>query len=343
MAGRTCGVEPWIAQDGIGILAHAAPHAGETPASLAGRVANVAGEALLGPAPSHHHVADARSTLLSLIEAPTGPHTEPFGLLAHALVPTHPAWLAPFGLRKAIVEADPRSIELRRSALADGPLRVAVLANEDAEQATVAVRTVDRWLIHRGTGPRACPPVAPPSKAAEARDFSIQSVERPPHALLGLAIRSPNEQESLMLDLLGEALGGKQGWMTTAFRSFEGPVRVQVRTMGHGHVRALVVELHCADELMDRAIQQARAVLARIRQGAATESNLQRAVRSVSRTRLTARLDPRNRLVGTWRSTAPTLAPPSLPQWKAWLERVLPDDQIVIVTLRPPKPEEDEP
>lgn len=336
-------VEPWIAQDGIGVLAHAAPRPNETPAALAKRVATVAGEALLGPTPSHRHVTAARSTLLSLIEAPTGPHAEPFGLLAHALVPSHPAWLAPFGLRKAIVEGDPRSIELRLSALSDGPLRVAVLANEDAKQAEVAVRTVDRWVVHRGTEPRTCPPVAPATQQpAEARDFTIQSVDRPPHALLGIAIRSPNERDSLMLDLLREALTGKQGWMTTAFRSFEGPVRVQVRTVGQGHVRALVIELHCADELLDRAVQQARAVLARIRQGAATEAALLRSSRRVSRERLEARLDPRTRIASTWRAEPSSAAVPTLPEWKAWLTRTLPDDRIVIVTVRPPRPAEDD-
>jgi hypothetical protein len=334
-------VEPWIAQDGVGVLAHATPRPNESPSDLAQRVANAAGKSLLGPTPPPHLVTASRARLLELLESPTGPHSEPFGLLARALEPRHPAWLAPFGLRNAIVEGDVRSIELRRSALTDGPLRVAVLANADATQATLAVNTVDRWLVVRGTTPRACPPVAASApETAEARDIVLHSVERPPHVLLGIALKKPTPTDDLMLELLREALVGKNGWMTVAFRSFAGPVRVEVRTIGQRHIRALVIEIHCADELLDQAVEQARAVLARIRQGAATEDQLRRALSRVQRQRLNEALEPRHRLAATWRKEVSPPASPSLSTWRTWLGRVLPDEAVAIVRVRPPKSEE---
>lgn len=329
-------LEPWVAQDGVGLLAHAAPKENETPAMLARRVGEAAAAALLGPPPPNHVVASTRGRLLTLFESASGPHSEAHGLLARALSPRHPAWLAPFGLRKSVMEADARSIELRRAALSNGPLRVAVLANDDAKQAEIAVQTVDRWVVHRGSSPRSCPPIAASGQPLEeAKDVTVDGGNRLPQALLGLAIRNPTPSDVAMMELLREALGGKGGWMTEAFRSFEGPVKVDVRTLGQRRMLALVVELHCADELLDRAVQQARAVLARMRQGAATQELLQHSSTALESRRLTQQLDPRVRLAQTWRRESAPSSAPSLGAWNPWLGRVLQDESLAIVRVRP--------
>jgi hypothetical protein len=202
-------LEPWVAQDGVGVLAHAAPRENETPGMLARRVGEAAASAILGPPPPDHVVSGTRGRLLTLFESATGPHSEAYGLLARALSPRHPAWLAPFGLRNAVIEADARSIELRRAALANGPLRVAVLANDDAKQAEIAVQTVDRWVVHRGSSPRTCPPIAASSQPLEeAKDVTVDAGNRSPQALLGLALRDPTPSDVAMMELLREALGG---------------------------------------------------------------------------------------------------------------------------------------
>jgi len=142
-----------------------------------------------------------------------------------------------------------------------------------------------------------------------------------------------------MLTWLRHALDGRKGWMHQAFRSFEGPVRVEVRTLGGPHLQALVIELHCADELLEKAVQQARGVLSRIRQGAATEQHLRRAASRSTRDRLRQRLDPRHRLASTWRERPKTPEAPSLSSWKNWLQSTLSDDDIAIVMVKPPRSE----
>ncbi len=328
-------LEPWIAQDGVGIVAHAAPTAGESPGALARRVGNVAASALLGGAPAPHVVEEARSRLLSLVEAPDGLHSESFGLLARTLSPRQPAWLAPFGLRKPILEADAHSIALRRTALSSGPLRLAVLANTDARQAEIAAAAVDRWIVHRSPTPRRCPPVpSSPPATPEAMDVTLHTASRSPHAWLGVAVRTPAPSDRLMLDMLREMLAGSDGLLATAFRSFEGPVRVTVRTTGQQRMAALAIEVRCADELLDRALQQARAVLGRVRQGAVSDPQLRKAHASIDAERLERQLDPHFRVAQTWRRQSSAPPAPSLQEWKAWLARNLSDEAVAIVRVR---------
>ncbi len=327
-------LEPWVAQDGVGILAHAAPRVGESPGALARRVSNAAASALLGTAPADQVVESARGRLLSLIEAPDGLHSEGFGLLARTLSPRQPAWLAPFGLRKSILEADARSISLRRTALSNGPLRLSILANTDAQQAEAAVSAVDRWLVHRSATPRTCPPVpASPSPASDAMDFTLHTTSRSPHAWLGVAVRTPTPSDRLMLDMLRETLAGPDGLLSTAFRSFEGPVRVATRTTGQRRMAALAIEIHCADELIDRALLQTRAVLARVQQGAVSEPQLRRALAAVEADRLERQLDPHVRVAQTWRRQSSAPQAPSLQEWKTWLAQNVSDEAVGIVRV----------
>jgi hypothetical protein len=98
---------------------------------------------------------------------------------------------------------------------------------------------------------------------------------------------------------------------------------------------ALVVEVHCTNELLDRAVQQARAVLARMRQGAASAELLQHASRALESRRLTQQVDPRVRLAQTWRREGAPSPAPSIQAWNAWLGRVLQEESLAIVRVRP--------
>ncbi|PIE06304.1 MAG: hypothetical protein CSA75_00220 [Sorangium cellulosum] len=278
------GLEPWIAQDGVGILAHGARRENESATDLAKRVANAASVALLGAPPPAHVISQARSRLLQ-----------------------------------------------------------AVIANEDEKQSSLAVETVDRWVVHRSGSKRKCPPISSASSATPSttNDVVLYSSERSPHALIGLAIENPTDTDALMLALLREALAGDDGILRHAYGSFSGPVRFSVHTMGQRNSRAIVLEVHCAAELLESAIQQARAVLQRLQQGAATEAHFQRALSKVEASRLSAQLDPRTRLADIWRGKTNAAASTTRKELNAWLARSLRDASLRIVRVNPPKTDEE--
>src|SRR6185437_1059602 len=140
-------LEPWITPDGIGVLAHApARDERETPTELARRVADAAARTLTAASPSPEAAAAARASALETIERRLGPQGTAFAAFAAAISPDHPSWVDPFGLWSPVAGAGAEALRLRALALAQGPLRLAVIANTDAAQAAAANDAVDRWL-----------------------------------------------------------------------------------------------------------------------------------------------------------------------------------------------------
>ncbi|MBX3229907.1 MAG: hypothetical protein KF837_21485, partial [Labilithrix sp.] len=146
-------IEPWVAIDGVGLLAHGAPRANEPPASLARRLADVATRALAAEPIDGRNISRARADLLRRDAKDDGPV---IALLASQLAPTHSSWIDPWGSSEPIARSSDASVLARAQSLRAGPLRVAVLANADASQAEAAVRAADRWVARRAGEPRVC-------------------------------------------------------------------------------------------------------------------------------------------------------------------------------------------
>ena len=89
---------------------------------------------MLGAHPDGQFVQQAKTRVLTLLDTPVSLPGDAAGQLARSLSPRHPAWLAPLGWQKTVVEADAQSLELRREAIAHGPLKLAVIANDTAAQ-----------------------------------------------------------------------------------------------------------------------------------------------------------------------------------------------------------------
>ncbi len=335
-------LEPWVAQDGVGILAHAPPRPGEGPHSLARRVADAAAHALVQDRISDADLSRARSTVLALIDPPDASFSPAVGAFARSLVPGHPSWLVPFGLRGRVVEAGSAAVDLRWAALSDGPIRMSVLANVDANQAATAVRSLDRWLVRSDEHARSCSPV-PPADAPTAVQLTGDSHGDTPRALVGVVIMNPDRDSSTMLELLVEALNGPGGWLDHSLASFGTHITATARALGAARAQALVIDIRGPDPMLDPAMLQVRAVLDRIARGAATRADLQRAqVRLASHDRESA-LDPRARLISLWRATPAARPSTPLPAWNAWLARSLAADRISSLRwkLEPPAATED--
>jgi hypothetical protein len=321
-------VAPWITSDGLGVVAHAAfRDERESPSDLARRVADAAARALLAPAPTSEAYAAARSAALEHLERAAGPQGAALGELALAAAPDHPSWLEPFGLWPKVAGAGIEGVRLRALALASGPLRVAVLANVDAAQASAAADVIERWSSP-SPGPRAChaaDAARPRPGHAEAR------LPRGAPAAQGLVgVPLPGETWRELAELTAAALDGPGGLLSAAFPD----ALASARVLGGARAPLLVVDLRATSDRVPSAVAEARALLARLAT-TATEADLARAAAAFERRERDARADPRRRLSDLWlgRPAVPS-ARPTLAAWRAYLAATVREGSMLSVESR---------
>jgi hypothetical protein len=331
--------EPFVSLDGVGLLVHGPPRAGESPQAHARRLADVAARALAADALEPAYVAQARTALLAHA-AETDPRA--LGVLGGVVAPGHPSWLAPAGTSFGLASASESGVALRAAGMRAGPLRVAVVANADGAQADAAVRAADRWIVRRPGEARACPPLPalPPLR------IGTYAVPIPAgtgsEALLAVPLVPGDDAARSAATWIASALDGPEGLLARAL----GPTRPDAPetalargwsavVLGAPHAPALVVRVLAGDASLDAAVAQVRSLLDRLRQGALREEDRARAAASLANAGLAASLSPRARTIDLWRSEGAPPAP-SLDALRAFAASSLRDDTLVIVAARPP-------
>ena len=267
--------------------------------------------------------------------------------LAAALAPGHPSWLAPFGAWEELANASVDAASGRWSTLANGPLRLAVLANESEEQIDLVARTIDRWLVRSIDGGRACSPVEPPGAAKSGTVQVTLPASGSPvwQALLGFPVPPHGTAEGALGELTLAGLSGPEGWLGRAIAAASLAATAQARLVGGARAAALVIDVRAPEATLDAAVAQVRALLQRLRQGAIGPIDFERSQALRERWELEASLDPRRRLIGLWREarpgvatpavTNPPAAPLSLDGWRAWAANTLGDEKLVVVIAKP--------
>jgi hypothetical protein len=332
-------LEPWIAPDGVGVMAHAQRSTGESTASLTARVADEAARTIVGaPFPSGPFLS-ARVALLDRIGDGISPDGRALDALAGAVAPGHPSWVAPLGSWDELAKVGVESASMRWSALTSGPLRLAVVANDDAQQADVVARTLDRWLVRRTDQPRACPPFDAASSPRSGTQEVTLSVPPPPsaplvQALVGFGVPPQGSSESGLAELTLAGLSGADGWLNKALGSAPGAT-AQARLIGGTRAAALVVDVRAPDTQLDAAVAQVRGLFQRLRQGAFSQADVDRSLALRDKWDLEASLDPRRRVVDLWRDVRASSRAVSLDAWRTWTASALRDDKLIVVLARP--------
>jgi hypothetical protein len=324
-------VEPFVAADGVGVLAHSPARAGESDEAQARRIADAAARSYAAQALARPAVRRAEAALLARATraAARGDAT-----LAGALAPGHPSWVLPGGTLFGLGSASDEAIALRLSSLRAGPLRVAVLANRNASQADAAVRAVDRWIARRPDEHRVCPELpAVATPRPETYAAALPSGAQP-SALLAYPV--PADAASLaMAERLVGAIDGPDGLLAHALAGSPPLARSSSAELaGAPHAPAIVLRVEADEASLDAAVAQTRALADRLRQGALRDEDRARAEKSVSRTSLSAALDPRARAIALWRGAPAPVDPPSLDTLRTFASAVMKEDSLVIVAAR---------
>jgi len=334
------GVEPFVAADGVGVLVHGPARSGESSEAHAHRLADVAARAFAAdPLPSPP-VARARTTLLA---RSASTDETAIGVLAAAVAPGHPSWVDPTGTTFALSTASDDAVAAKASAIREGPLRVAVLANVDGAQAAAAARAVDRWIARRPGEARGCTG-ASSSPAPRAGTYAVDlPAAAPPEVLIAVPVAPGDEDAPTDAAWIAAALDGPRGLLARSLGRAGGdsPVAPLARAwsatvLGLPRAPALVIRIEAPDTSLDAAVAQTRALLDRLRQGAIDETDRTRATEALTRAHMMGDVDPRARVIELWRGKAPR-ATPSLEQMRAFAAAALRDDALVIVAARPPR------
>ncbi len=338
-------VEPWTAIDGVGVIAHGHPRAGESPEASARRIADAAARRFAATPLGAGAIVRARSALFAAADTVTA---RALATVAEAVSPGRPSWLVPQGTATSLGRASDAEVGARATALRTGPLRVAILAGESYAQVTAATQAVDRWMLRHPAGDRACPQVAaPPAARAGTYTLPLPRSSAASEAWLALPLPDHDRLAFASATWLADALDGAGGLLERSLVS-AGLVRsAEARVMGslvRGRA-ALVIRLDAPPGSLDAAVAQTRALLDRLREGALTQTDLARASARHAAGVDESRTTPRGRLVELFRERDPdiNLPAPSLLAWRAFAASAIKDDALIIAAARPAEKSEPPP
>ena len=322
-------LEPWVAADGLGLVAHAPRRRdGETLDALAVRVGDALGRALIGQQQATAFAA-ARDSTLTRFRAEGNP-----GLWAsiEALSPSHPSWLLPVGSLAILSTADSREAQARLRTILSGPLRIAVLANGERSQAEHIRNNLREWLRPLRSGPRACPAV-PAAKKPNFGLTRIKTADTTTEITAHVSVQLPTYDAPLASEARWTTwlLNRRGGWLDRALVTTKLAASADASVYGGPNAAAIVVEIRALPESIHTAVMQVRALFGRLSAGALSRTDFAAAKRHFSQVELIRSLDPRYRLVALWRGQAGLPTVPRLEELRRYHKQVFSTDRVVVV------------
>ena len=324
-------VEPWVTSDGVGVVVHGPPVPGESATAHARRLADIAGRAFAAAPIVSTTLGRARANLLRRDARNDG---AAMSVLASALAPSHPSWIVPWGASEPIARSADAAVLVRAQALRGGPLRLAILANSDGTQVEAALQAADRWVPRRTGETRAC---KPSSTGAPSVPGTYAAPLRPgamPEAFLAYPFAPGDEAALSTAEVLANALDGEPLAKAVGPLARESSVRV----IGWPRAPALAVRVVAPQASLDEAVMQARALVDGWHRNGLAAPELERAILSTARAGLHELLDPRARIVATWRGDARPARHVTAEDTRAFAQKVLGEESMIVVAARPPRP-----
>ena len=288
-------IEPWVAPEAIGLLAHA-PRLSvrETPDEQAARVGRALAEAFALTPVTFQQTALARQELLAKL----GPEPR-FGwwTTVAALAPDHPSWLSPLGTFHSVGEASKTSLDQRHQALLGEPLRAAIIANRNRTQAQAGLAAVERWLSPMRGKLISCATTDVEPRIGQI-EIAPSAADVRPDSGAFIGVRTP--VDPMAADATRYLLNRKGGWLDQALAVPGLVTSARAHLLGGPRQQALVVEVHALDGKASEAVDQVRALLDRLSEGASTARDLNLAQRQLEAQATILRLSPRGRIVELW-------------------------------------------
>ncbi|MES1176943.1 MAG: hypothetical protein ABUL62_21660 [Myxococcales bacterium] len=323
-------LEPWLTPDSVGLLAHAARLTGESPNQQAERVARGLARALSERDTGGDALAIAQRELFAAVGGTPRPG---YARLLDALAPDHVAWLEPRGTWASLALSNRDSVGARGRDLLRGPLRVAVLANQDEAQAAVAAHALERWFAPWRDDPRRCQVTAERGTRSGEISLTLPDAANIETAYVGVPFASRlkyDREAEAFVGFLNAARGPLERALAEA--SLNASARASI--IGGGHSAALLIEIHSSDEDARKATLEVRKALDRAVAGQLSNDELAEAQRASAERALASSLDPRRRIVDLWRGAVsdPSLSRNSLRGFQAALSGAA--QVVVFVTHR---------
>jgi hypothetical protein len=318
-------VEPWLAPDGIGLLAGTRRREpGESSHAQAERLGRALGELIATARPSPTELATARAELASGLG---GELHRGYFVTLDALTDGHPSWLEPRGTFASLASAPAGGYEAALGRWLGRPFRLAVLANGDATQSEVVRRELEHWL-RPGRGDVArCPSRSHPSAQSSELTLAV-SGDAPEGSYVGIPFpaferRLPVEARATLV-----LLNRSGGFLDQALSELQ--ASATALALGGPDAAALVIEVVAAEGQRQAAVERVRALVERLASGRLAAADIETARRELAQSEATELLDPRRRLIATWRGVARAEPPLDAARLFAWLASLRRSGAVVV-------------
>jgi hypothetical protein len=313
-------VEPWIATDGVGLVAgtrRLGPE--ETSDAQAQRLGRSLGELIAATRPNPTELVAARDELASSLG---GEQHRGLAVALDALTQGHPSWLEPRGTFASLASAPGASFDAALGRWLARPLRLAVLTNGGPGQADVLRTEVERWLRPvRGEVLR-CPGHA--RAAANATELTLSVAGDAPEGSY-VAVPFPSYEHQLPPEARATLLllNRSGGLLDQALAELS--ASATALALGGPDAATFIVEVVATEGQRGAAVERLRALFERLATARFAQSDVDYARRELERADAAEALDPRRRVVAAWRNTGRTPEPPldsaRLTRWLASLRR----------------------
>ncbi len=281
-------LEPWIDQNGLGLLAHAAPRPEETAEQFGGRIARALASAFAGPALDGRDVANMRMRQLQNIGSDPGVE-----MITTLLSSGHLGMLAPEGLERTVAQLSTWDVERTRGDMLSEPLRAIYVSNRPDEQAAQAQIALNEWLEPVRGATTACP--MPTPEPVAARQWQIETVSKQvqPGAFIGVWAPASRRLGFALAYLLNRS----GGYLESVLAGTSFATGAKARWLGGSSFGGLFIALRGDQTELADATQQTRALLVRLANQGITEKDIEILQTEQKRRNALIQRSPQGRLI----------------------------------------------